>query len=320
MIEAENKKNISNGLNKNIIFFGSDINAKNLLEKLLLSNFNISLVITKSEKKTGREKKQNPVKLFCIEKNIEFLEVDKIEKKHIEIIKSHNPDVGILLAYGVLVSQDVIDLFTNGIINIHPSMLPKYRGSSPVQTALLNGDKDTGVSIMLLSKKMDAGPIIVQQKLKIEKSDNYSTLSEKLFKQGIELLLQNLKKYLQKEIVTIPQNEEQKTITKMIEKSDGLINFEDTAKNIYNKIRAFELWPGAYTKFNGKILKIIEADYENTNTENKIGKIFERDEKIFIQCKDSILELKKVQLEGKSSCDIKSFINGYKNFIGSILI
>ncbi|HNZ86141.1 MAG TPA: methionyl-tRNA formyltransferase [bacterium] len=306
-------------MKNNIIFFGSDINAKNLLEKLVNSNFNICLTITKSEKKTGREKKQNPVKLFCVEKNINFLEIDKIEKNHIKIIKSHNPDVGILLAYGVLIPQNVIDLFTYGIINIHPSMLPKYRGSSPIQSALLNGDSETGVSVMLLSKKMDAGPIIAQQKLKIEKSDNYSDLSKKLFNLGIELLLQNLEKYLKQEIIPTPQNEEQKTITKMIEKSDGLINWETNAKDIFNKIRAFELWPGAYTKFNGKILKIIEADFEEKITENKIGKVFIESDKVFIQCKNSVLELKKVQLEGKSSCDIKSFINGYRNFVGSIL-
>ncbi|MDD4290338.1 MAG: methionyl-tRNA formyltransferase [Patescibacteria group bacterium] len=306
-------------MKNNIIFFGSDINAKNLLEKLVNSHFHISLVITKSEKKTGREKKQNPVKIFCVEKNIDFLEGDSVDKKEIEIIKSKNPDTGILLAYGALVSQNVIDIFPFGILNIHPSMLPKYRGSSPVQTALLNGDIETGVSIMLLSKKMDAGPIIVQQKLKIEKSDNYSTLSEKLFNIGIKLLLENLEKYLQKQIIPKEQDESLKTITKMIEKSDGLINFNDSAKNIYNKIRAFEIWPGAYTKFNGKILKIIEADYIEKITENKIGKVFTEDGNVFVTCKDSILQLKKVQLEGKSSCDIKSFINGYKNFVGSIL-
>ena len=166
---------------------------------------------------------------------------------------------------------------------------------------------------------MDAGPIIAQQKLKIEKSDNYSDLSKKLFNLGIELLLQNLEKYLKQEIIPTPQNEEQKTITKMIEKSDGLINWETNAKDIFNKIRAFELWPGAYTKFNGKILKIIEADFEEKITENKIGKVFIESDKVFIQCKNSVLELKKVQLEGKSSCDIKSFINGYRNFVGSIL-
>lgn len=302
-----------------IIFFGSDINAKKLLEKLLLNNFDICLVVTKTEKSTGRLNKKNPVKDFASSKNINILETNKITDYDIKIIKSYNANIGILLAYGVIIPESVINIFSNGIINIHPSMLPKYRGSSPIQTALLNDDRETGVSVMLISQKMDAGPIIVQQKLKIEKSDNYSTLSEKLFSLGIELLLKNLEKYLSGEIIPTSQNEEQKTITKMIEKDDGLINFNDTAKNIFNKIRAFEIWPNAYTKFNGKILKIIEADYEDRITDNKIGKIFIENNKIFVECKDSILELKKVQLEGKSSCDIKSFINGYKNFIGTVL-
>jgi methionyl-tRNA formyltransferase len=306
-------------MKNNIIFFGSDINAKNLLEKLILSNFNVSLVITKTEKKTGREKKQNPIKVYCTEKKLELLECDKITKNEIEIIKSHNPNVGILLAYGALVSQNVIDLFPFGILNIHPSYLPKYRGSSPIQTALLKGKQITGVSVMLLSKKMDAGPIIVQEKINIERDDTYSKLSEKLFSLGIKLLLKNLEKYLSAEIKPEPQDETKKSITKMIEKNDGIIDWETDAKSIYNKIRAFELWPGAYTKFNGKILKIISADYIDKNTENKIGKIFTEDNKIFVQCKNGLLELKKVQLEGRSSCDINSFINGYKNFLGNIL-
>lgn len=314
-----NEKKISNGLKNNIIFFGSDINAKNLLEKLMISNFYVYLVITKTEKKTGREKKQNPVKTYCTEKKLELLECDKITKNEIEIIKSHNPNVGILLAYGAIIPQDVIDLFPSGIINIHPSLLPKYRGSSPIQTALLKGKEMTGVSVMLLSKKMDAGPIIIQEKVNIERNDTYSTLSEKLFEKGIELLLKNLEKYLGGEIKPAPQDETKKSITKMIEKHDGIIDWETDVKNIYNKIRAFELWPGTYTKFNGKILKIILADYIDKNTENKIGKVFTEDNRVFVQCKDGLLELKKVQLEGKSSCDINSFINGYKNFVGSIL-
>ncbi|HNV97325.1 MAG TPA: methionyl-tRNA formyltransferase [bacterium] len=306
-------------MKNNIIFFGSDINAKNLLEKLVSNNFNVCLVITKTEKKTGREKKQNPVKAYCTENKIELLECDKIEKSETKIIKSHNPSVGILLAYGAIVPEDVINIFPFGIINIHPSLLPKYRGSSPIQTALLKGKQITGVSVMLLSKKMDAGPIIIQEKVKIEKYDNYSTLSEKLFNLGIELLLKNLEQYLSGKIKAISQNETEKSFTKMISKEDGIIDWETDAKNIYNKIRAFELWPGAYTKFNGKILKIISADYKDKITENKIGKVFEDDNKIFVQCKNGLLELKKVQLEGKSSCNIESFINGYKHFVGSTL-
>ncbi len=306
-------------MNKRIIFFGSDINSKNLLEKLLLNNFYISLVITKSEKKTGREKKQNPIKIFCIENKIEFLESDKITNNELEIIKSKSPDIGILLAYGAMIPQNIIDIFPYGILNIHPSLLPQYRGSSPIQTTLLNGDEKTGVTIMLLSKKMDAGSVIIQEQLNIEQHDNYSTISEKLFDLGIDLLLENLEKYLNGKLKPIPQDETKKSLTKMIEKHDGIIDWETDAKNIYNKIRAFELWPGTYTKFKGKILKIISADYSEKNTEEKIGKVFIEDDKIFVQCKNGLLELKKVQLEGKSSCDIKSFINGYKNFLGSVL-
>ncbi|MDD3284857.1 MAG: methionyl-tRNA formyltransferase [Patescibacteria group bacterium] len=302
-----------------IIFFGSDENSSTLLELLIKNKYNIQLVITKTEKQNGRKININLVKNIAIQNNIKILEADKLSDKEFEIIKNINPKIGILLSYGAIIPENIIKIFPFGILNIHPSLLPKYRGSSPVQYTLLNGDEYTGVSVMLLTKKMDAGPIIAQEKMKIENNDNYSSLSKKLFDAGNKLLIENVEKYINGEIKTRNQDEKNVTLTKIIKKEDGLINWNNSSGNINNKIRAFENWPSAYTRFNEKILKIIEAESVNKNSNNKIGQVFQENNDIFIQCKSEILKLKKIQLEGKSSCDIKSFVNGYKNFVGSIL-
>lgn len=302
-----------------IIFFGSDENSSALLELLIKNNYNIQLVITKTEKQSGRKTNINLVKSIANENNIEMLETDKLSAKEFKFIKNIKPDIGILLSYGAIIPENIIKLFPSGILNIHPSLLPKYRGSSPIQYTLLNGDSKTGVSLMLLTKKMDAGPIIAQERIKIENDDNYSSLSKKLFGVGNKLLIENISKYISGEIKAKSQDEKNVSLTKIIKKEDGLIDWKTDAKSINNKIKAFENWPSAYTKFNGKILKIIDAEYLEKNSNNEIGKIFLEDSEIFIQCRQGLLKLKKVQLEGKSSCDIKSFINGYKDFIGSVL-
>lgn len=302
-----------------IIFFGSDENSSALLELLIENNYNISLVITKTEKQNGRKKNINPVKTIANQNNLKILETDRLGAEEFTIIKNIKPNVGILLSYGAIIPQNIIDLFPSGILNIHPSLLPKYRGSSPIQYALLNGDLETGVSVMLLSKQMDAGAIIIQEKIKIEKNDNYSTLSKKLFEIGNKLLIENIKKYINCEIKPKNQIEKNATFTKIINKEDGLINWNDAYLSINNKIRAFENWPNTYTKFNGKILKIIKAEISNKKSKYKTGEIFEDNKKIAIQCGNGILYPLIVQLEGKNQTNINSFINGYKSFVGTIL-
>ena len=306
--------------NNKIVFFGSDKNSANLLAELIKADYNIELVITKTSKKTGRVKKQNPVKKVAEQGNIKIIEKDKLsDLESVEILKNTQANLAILLSYGTMIPQDILDSFPLGIINIHPSLLPKYRGSSPVQTTLLNGNQETGVSIMLLSKKMDAGSIIAQEKVTVDPKDNQETLNNKLFSLGNKLLMNNLQKYINQKIQTHPQDDNQATYTKMFEKQDGLIDWQNSAKNINNQIRAFYNWPGAYTYFNNKLLKIIEASFAEKNTDYKIGEVFLDDNKVAIQTKQGLLYPSIVQIEGKQKMDINPFINGYKNFIKTIL-
>ncbi len=307
--------------NKNkIVFFGSDENSAKLLTELIQADYNIELIITKTSKKTGRVKKQNPVRKIAEQSNIKIIEKDKLsDLESIEILKNTQANLAILLSYGTMIPQDILDSFPLGIINIHPSLLPKYRGPSPVQTTLLNGDKEAGVSIMLLAKEMDAGPIIAQKKITISPEDDHKTLNNKLFSLGNKLLINNLDKYINNEIQTHPQDNNQATYAQMIEKKDGLIDWNNSAKNINNKIKAFYNWPGAYTYFNNKLLKIVEAKFLEKNTEHQTAEVFLEDDKIAIQTKNGLLCPLIVQIEGKQKIDINSFINGYKDFIGTIL-
>ena len=306
--------------NNRIVFFGSDENSAKLLAELIQNDYNIELVITKTSKKTGRSKKQNPVKKIAEQSNIKIAEKDRLnDSESIEIIKNTKANLAILLSYGTIIPQEILDSFPLGIINIHPSLLPKYRGPSPVQTVLLNGEKETGVSIMLLAKKMDAGPIIIQEKINIEPKDNHEILNNKLFSLGNKLLLENLQRYINKEIQVHSQDNNQVTYAQMIEKKDGLIDWNNSAKKINNQIRAFYNWPGAYTYFNDRLLKIIEAKIENKNTNHQIGEVFLDNTQIAIQTNNGILHPLIVQIEGKQKMDINPFINGYKNFIGTIL-
>ncbi len=308
--------------NNKIIFFGSDKNSAHLLQTLIDNSFDIILVITKSDKKSGRDHNRaisTPVKIVAQKYNIKILEKDKLSKEDLKIIQNLNPDIGILLAFGAMIPESIIKIFPHGIVNIHPSLLPLYRGSSPIQYTLLNNEKYTGVTVMLLKKGMDNGDIIVQGKIMIDTHDNYETLSNKLFLLGEKLLLNNIQKYIDNIISPIKQNENLATFSKMIEKNDGLINWNDSVEKINSQIKAYYLWPNSFTKFNNQILKIKSANTENISLNKKIGEIFLIDKKIAIQCGNGILYPQIVQLEGKKETDINSFINGYKDFVGSIL-
>ncbi len=303
-----------------LVFFGSDQNSANLLAELIQAEYNIELVVTKTSKKTGRSQKQNPVKKIAQQHNLKIAEKDKLnDPGSIKILQNTESNLAILLSYGTIIPSEILDSFSLGIINIHPSLLPKYRGPSPIQTTLLNGETETGVSIILLEEKMDAGPIIAQKKISISPKDNHQTLSHKLFSLGNKLLLDNLAKYIQGEIQVHPQDNGQATYCQIIKKEDGLINWDSSAKKINNQIRAFYDWPGAYTYFNNKLLKIISAQVEKQQDNHQVGKVFERENKIAIQTGDGLLYPQELQLAGKAKTTISSFLNGHQDFIGSVL-
>jgi methionyl-tRNA formyltransferase len=260
-----------------VIFFGSSRYVVPVLE--FLNNKQTVLLVVSTEQGS-----MEPVKFYCHTKKINCISVrkagDLIANYEIQRIKA---DIGIVADFGIIIPEQIINSFPKGMVNIHPSILPKYRGPTPVQTAILNGDNKTGVSIILLDKLMDHGPILAQKEEIIDPFDTAKTLYEKLFKQSALLLSQVLEKYEHNNIFPKPQNETQATFTKFLTREDGYINL--TSSDIDRKIKAYFPWPGAWTK-----VKL------NSTSEEKIVKL---------------LPNNKVQVEGGKEMEYKDFINGY---------
>ncbi len=213
----------------------------------------------------------------------------------------------------------MLDIPKYGCINIHPSLLPKYRGASPIQCQILNGEKETGTTIMLMDGKMDHGKIIAQRKFEIgERKTNFKELSEKLSELSLSLLVETIPNWTGGKIKAISQDESKATYTKILKKEDGKIDWEKPADEIERKIRALNPWPGTFAFFESKILKILEADI--LNKKEKPGKVFLDEKKqMAVGCGNESLVVFKIQLEGKRPASGKEFLNGYPSIIGAVL-
>ena len=246
----------------------------------------------------------------------------------IEQIIQLSPDLIIVAAYGLIIPKEILNIPKYGVINIHPSLLPKYRGPSPVAWALLNGDPITGVSIMLLDEGMDTGPVLAAEKLSISTDHNTQSLTEKLFQIGSNLLIATIPLWVSGEIIPIQQNTENATTTKLLKKEDGKIDWGLDCEIIARQIRAFNPWPSTYTNFDSKRL-IIEKAFSITTLELNLGENkspgfvtqIEINGKIItgIVCGVGFLAISKVKLEGSSSQDVVDFVRGKTKFIGSTL-
>jgi len=298
----------------------------------LKDKFEIIAVITAEDKPVGRKQilTPSPVKFWAQENNLPVLQPDKIKKPEwIEKIKTLAPDLIILCAYGQIIPQEILDIPKYKALNIHPSLLPKYRGASPIQSVILNGEIETGVCLMIMDAEMDHGPILGISKFKIPVSPvgglnpkiGYTELSDQLADLGAELLIKTLPDYIERKIQPQEQDHAQATLCKLIKKEHGKIDWNKSAEEIERQIRAFSEWPESYTSFNGKILKILEANPSTTlGASKKIGEVFLTDQKeLAVQTGNGILILKTIQPEGKKPMSARDFLNGHPKIIGSIL-
>lgn len=276
---------------------------------------NLIAVSGSEDKPVGRGKKiSSPATIDFAKKNkiqvFQSPSINKDESFH-NFCEQEKPDVFIVLAFSHFLSQNVLDLPSLGCFNIHTSILPKYRGSSPIHYALLNGDKVTGVSIQKMVKKMDAGDIGLFQELKIEESDDYISLSNKLSKLSGEAIQIFIDKLSANNIQFQPQDESNVSFASLIQKEDGSIHFREASSEIINKTRAYSLWPGTFFKVGGKTYK-----FKSIKTAPQVnlspGKIKVTKSEIFIGCNDQAVQVEKIQPQGKPMMDAQSFINGYK--------
>ncbi len=287
--------------NNKIIFAGNGHFAAIQVENLSKA-YSLEIITQKNYTEVKKTAQRLKLKIHQVKNKLELE----------NILKQLKPELLIVSDFGIILSLKALKI-PKLTINTHPSLLPKYRGPSPYVTALLNGDKETGVSIIKMAKKVDAGPIFIQEKLKIEKEDTQTSLREKLGKLAAKLLINNLEKITTGKIKPISQNEKQASLTQAFKKEDGRINWDESAEAIERKIRAFNPWPGTFTFFDSpkKTLrvKILEAVVEKGNN-SKAGEI-KIENGLKIKTSKDFLIIKNLQPEGKKEMTAKEFLSGY---------
>ena len=287
--------------------------------KSLIELTDVVLVVSQPDKEVGRKRilTPSPVKACALEHNIEVFTPKKIREEY-EVVLNHKPDIIITCAYGQIVPKQMLDYPDYGCINIHGSLLPKYRGASPIQSAIMNGDEVTGITLMYMEEGLDTGNIIHAKELKISDDDTYGTLSEKLSLLGRDLLISTLPKIIEGDNFDIPQDDDEATHTVKIKREDERLDFTKTRKELHNFVRALNPTPYANILVNGEEWKVIETAI-GEEKEGKVGTVTSVNKDSFgILASDGELLIKRIKVAGKKEMNVKDFFNGYKkeNLLG----
>lgn len=307
-----------------LIFLGTPDFAVPSLEQLLTAGANIRLVVTQPDRPKGRGKKLSPtpVKILAEKSHLPIYQPERIKTPGaIEEIRLHGVRCAILVAYGQLLSKAVLELFPFGTLNVHASLLPRYRGAAPVQRAILAGESKTGVTIMLLDEGMDTGPVLAQRELPISVDDNSGTLHEKLARAGAQLLVETLEKWQAGLIQPHRQDDSAATCAPPIKKEELRLNWQLPAGQLVNVVRAFDPWPGAYAFYQEKRLKCYQARLLEWKSEGRPGEILGVvDAQLAVLGGDgAVLGIGELQLEGQRRLPAKEFVRGHAMNSGSFL-
>lgn len=312
---------------KKIVFMGTPKFAVPVLE-MLIENYGVDLVITQPDKKVGRKKVLTPppIKVVALEKNIKVLQPEKIstDEETYNTLKELNPDIIITAAYGQLVPEKILEIPEHKCINVHGSLLPKLRGGAPIQYSILEDHGKTGITIMYMVKKLDAGDMISKVEVDILESDNYETLHDKLSIAGRDLLNETLPKIFSGDISPEKQDDEEATFARNILREDEKIDWNTSARDVFNKVRALDPTPGAFTYLEDNVLKIwsteeVKQDFESNF--DKVGTIIKQDKKsIYILCgKNTVLKVNELQVSGKKRMPVVNFLSNKKDYVGTVL-
>lgn len=291
--------------------------------KYLYENTELLAVFTKVDKVNGRGNKItfSPVKQFALDNGIDVIQPKSLRvDETYNLIKEYNPDLIVVVAYGMIIPKNIIDIPKFGIINVHSSLLPKYRGAAPIHAAIINGDDKTGVSIMYISEGLDEGDVILTKETPIYLEDNLGTLHDRLKVLGAEGVKETIKLMEENKVIRHPQDNSLATFVKPIKKEETKIDFNDKSINIFNKIRGMNPFPIAYTTLNDKVLKLYDSMYaEYIGDEIPGTVIYLGKEGIKVKTSDGAIFIKELKLEGKKKQKATDFINGRQINLNDIL-
>ena len=297
-----------------IVFMGTPEFAVHTLESLYKKGYDISLVITQKDKPRGRGKKllPTPVKVKSQELGLEIYQPEKVNcEDSLNRLKELSPDFIVVAAYGQILKKELLDIPKYGCINVHASLLPKYRGAAPINWAVINGEKETGITIMEMNAGIDSGDILLQDKVAINEEDDSETIHDKLAHLGGKLIVEALDSIKENKISKIPQDDSQASYAPMIKKDLGKINWSDTGSNIKNLTRGLKPWPYAYTLYDGMNIKIHKVSLCEKFKDGKDGEVVKvSDDGIFVNCKDSCVIIEELQFPGKNKVRVKDFLRG----------
>lgn len=308
--------------NLRVVFMGTPTFSVPILKKLI-DNYNVIMVVSQPDREKDRKGNllSTPTKKLAESYNIEVYQPQKIKEEY-QYIVDKKPDIIITCAYGQIIPKAILDSPSYGCINVHGSLLPKLRGGAPIHHAIINGESETGITIMYMEEKMDSGDIINQKSLPILEEDNLDSLYEKMSVLGAELLIETLPCIINRTNKRIKQNINEVTYGYNITKEEEKINFNNPAKKIHNQIRGLSSIPGAYCYIDEKRLKIYKSEITSEKSNKEPGTIIKINKNgIYVATEDNILKITDIKLEGKKRCMISDFINGIKEseYLGKVL-
>ena len=303
--------------NKRIVYMGTPVFSQYIFEKLILAGYNIVALVSQPDRPVGRKRiiTATPTKEIALKYNIPVFQPEKIKDEY-EFIRELKPDIIITCAYGQFVPQGLLDIPPYGCLNIHASLLPKLRGGAPIQHALIDGHDITGVTLMEMIKKMDAGRMYAKVETDITDEDTYDTLHERLKLLGAELILNNLNLYFEGKLEGIPQDENEVTISPNISKEEEHIDFTKTTREVFNMIRGLSSIPGANFIYNNEVVKVYRSRIGDKNYSKEPGEIVNiSKDSIDIKTGDGVVEITEIQLQGKTRIKVKDYLNGNNKFL-----
>lgn len=313
-----------------IVFMGTPDFAAEVLDSIVKAGHEVIGVVSQPDKPKGRGKalQHTPVKEKALENNIKVYQPAKVrDEEFVKLLAELKPDIIVVVAFGQIIPGSILKLPKYGCINVHASLLPKYRGAAPIQWAVINGEKETGVTIMQMNEGLDTGDILTTALVVLDKQETGGSLFDRLMHEGAKLCVETLTKIENNEITKIPQDDSQATYTSKLDKKLGNIDFSMTAKDIERLIRGLNPWPSAYTKLDGRTLKIWQADVLEDSGNNieeadrkSVGTIISvTKNSIDVLTGGGILSIKELQLEGKKRMTSEAFLRGVKLEAGTLL-